>query len=94
MRMQPRPITFLRRRRSALGRLLPGVEEMTLSLSVGEAVIFRGRPLFSWAAYAPILADRNTLASAAGAEMPHFGGDLGEGNYHNVLLWTWSLVRD
>jgi len=26
--------------------------------------------------------------------MPHFGGDLGEGNYHNVLLWTWSYVRD
>ncbi|ELR23396.1 uncharacterized protein ACA1_069810 [Acanthamoeba castellanii str. Neff] len=67
---QPRPVTFIRRRRGALGSLLPGVEEMTLSLSVGEAVLFRG------------------------SEMPHFGGDLGEGNYHNVLLWTWSYVRD
>ena len=39
---QPRPVTFIRRRRGALGSLLPGVEEMTLSLSVGEAVLFRG----------------------------------------------------
>jgi len=67
---QPRPVTFIRRRRGALGSLLPGVEEMSLSLNVGEAVLFRG------------------------SEMPHFGGDLGEGNYHNVLLWTWSYVRD
>jgi len=29
-----------------------------------------------------------------GTELPHFGGDLPEGHYHNVVLFTWEMVKD
>jgi len=29
-----------------------------------------------------------------GSEIPHFGGDLPENHYHNVILFTWEYVRD
>lgn len=61
-----RPVTFVR----PYSNYLPCVQEKTLSLEVGEAVLFRG------------------------SEMVHYGGDLPAGHYHNVVLWTWSYVRD
>jgi len=67
---ESRPITFIRRRIGALTSHLPGVDEITLSLPVGAAILFRG------------------------SELAHFGGNLSEGNYHNVMLWTWYYVRD
>lgn len=38
--------------------------------------------------------DKGEAVLFRGSEMLHYGGDMPRGCYHNVVLFTWSYVRD